>query len=178
MVSQAELDEVTREALIHVRYCFRGDQLPYSIDWDDLNQVARIAVWKASRRYNPARGACFRTYATKCARCAVTNAIRDQRFSRRACTIREPTHFEASNRTKATFYAKSDRSFRWSAIDASLIVPGLLATLPAKMREAIIRHYFNDESQTDIAKSLGVSQMEIWRRLRDGLKLLRREVSR
>ena len=42
-------------------------------DTDDLKQEGLIALWKASERYDPSRGASFRTYASVC----INNRYRD-----------------------------------------------------------------------------------------------------
>lgn len=42
-------------------------------DADDLAQEGLIALWKASERYDPSRGASFKTYASIC----INNRYRD-----------------------------------------------------------------------------------------------------
>ena len=42
-------------------------------DTDDLTQEGLIALWKASERYDPSRGASFKTYASIC----INNRYRD-----------------------------------------------------------------------------------------------------
>jgi RNA polymerase sigma-B factor len=50
----------------------------------------------------------------------------------------------------------------------------VIATLPAREREIIVSRYYRDESQTEIAKRLGISQMHVSRLQHRALGRLRR----
>lgn len=64
--------------------------LPHDVDRDDIRQNARLGLVKATRSYDPERGAAFATHATRCIRSAILDAARrddplrrpDRAFSR------------------------------------------------------------------------------------------------
>lgn len=82
----------------------------------DLEQIARIAVWRAWERYRPGEGAAFRTYAIRFVRGAVLRAYRDTsgvpsyQYERgaRLQTVESPDRMDAD---KAAWFAVSDRGF-------------------------------------------------------------------
>jgi RNA polymerase sigma-B factor len=55
---------------------------------EDLEQVARIALWQAARRFDPARGCSFGTFAFPTIRGALLRHLRD-----RAGAVRVPRHW-------------------------------------------------------------------------------------
>ncbi len=61
-VSQAAYDYAMRGASIQAQRFHKFNRLA-QIDLDDLNVAAELAVWCATRTYDPERGASFSTYA-------------------------------------------------------------------------------------------------------------------
>lgn len=69
-----------------------------------------------------------------------------------------------------------DETREFDAVEARATLPALLDTLPALERNAVELRFFDGLSQDDIAKRLGVSQMQVSRILRRSLAQLRMHV--
>jgi len=65
-----------------------------------------------------------------------------------------------------------------SKIEEREFVHALLKRLPPREREILILRYFDDLSQTQVAKALGISQMHVSRIERRALRKLRRMIER
>jgi RNA polymerase sigma-B factor len=57
-----------------------------------------------------------------------------------------------------------------------VVLPGLVAALPAAERSAVRQYYFQDRKQREIAAGLGCSQMQVSRLLRRALERLRAQL--
>jgi len=197
------------------RYRHRG------VDYDDLEQVARIGLVKAVRRWRPERGA-FLAYAKPTIEGEVKRHFRDgastirvprqlyeaqprvtaaQRALRQELS-REPTAEEIAERTGIP--AQQVREIKRAAgvcqplssddgaepfegfasqdadRDLSMVMlrTGLrpaLATLPLRERHIIALRFVWCQSQSQIAHSMGISQMQVSRVLRAALLKLREQ---
>lgn len=213
------------EAHLHVasivarRFSGRG------VDYDDLYQVAALALVKAVERYDPDRGLKFATFATPTVVGEVKNFFRDRthmislprkgtELLRRIESVRAgleqdlcraPTPGELAEalgasledvlealEMKGAFYpssldATSDEDVDISPLKAFLGVEEsgfqhfenaqqlqhALAQLSEIEREVIMRRYFENLSQRDVAQMLGVSQMTVSRTERRALAAIK-----
>lgn len=79
MLSPIDYANAERVALAAVRQWAKGRAgIPASVELADLEQEARVAVWRARERFQAGRGVKFSTYARDTAVGAVRNFVRDQ----------------------------------------------------------------------------------------------------
>lgn len=100
------------DALVN-RYLGRG------VDRDDLVQVARLALFKAARRYRPGRGSCFGAYAVPTITGELKRCLRDQ-----AWMIRPPRRLQdmylSSGTTRGELEQRHGRPIRLDDVGAAL----------------------------------------------------------
>ena len=61
----------------------------------------------------------------------------------------------------------------WERVDANIVVPELLERLPPRERAVVTLRFYADQSQSQIAEHVGVSQMQVSRLLRRALDRMR-----
>ncbi|MEM9466076.1 MAG: sigma-70 family RNA polymerase sigma factor [Actinomycetota bacterium] len=61
----------------------------------------------------------------------------------------------------------------WDTIDAEIVVPDLLDRLPPQERAVVALRFYGEQSQSQIAERIGVSQMQVSRLLRRALERMR-----
>ena len=197
------------------RYRHRG------VDYDDLEQVARIGLVKAVRRWRPERGA-FLAYAKPTIEGEVKRHFRDgastirvprqlyeaqprvtaaQRALRQELS-REPTADEIAERTGIPAeqvreiqraagvcqplssddgaepfegFASQDADRDLSMVMLRTSLRPALAALPERERHIIALRFVWCQSQSQIAHSMGISQMQVSRVLRAALAKLREQ---
>lgn len=184
MVTEAERELALADAMYLARnlYVTRGQHIPH-VELEDLEQMARIALWKAEERYE-ARQATFRTYAWQTVLGTLQRYQRDvSRIPRRvwdgtrAYRVWEETPLDLEAFVAGTddeririadqvLDAGSDFQVR---VQWSVLVQGL----PDRLARIIHLRYFCDRSQYEVADIVGVSQMQISRLERKALARLR-----
>ena len=70
----------------------------------------------------------------------------------------------------------ADDSMSESGMVDRIMLKELLATLEAKERQIIVMRYFQDKTQTEVAKAMGVSQVQISRLENKILEKMRKRV--
>lgn len=184
------------------------------VEYDDLYQVAALALMRALERFDPGRGIKFQTFATPTLIGEVRNYFRDKsraiRVPRRslegikrlnqareelsASLMRTPTPDELASYMRLTAdevlelieesvnmapvsldAALSGEStlslermlgsydIRFEQVDARDFLERALDTLSDMERSVIMKRYFEQRSQQEVAKSMNVSQMYISR---------------
>lgn len=64
----------------------------------------------------------------------------------------------------------------WEAVSAQL--DEAISSLPDELREPVVRHYLQGQSQSEVAEALGVSQPSVSRRLQEAVESLRARLER
>lgn len=187
---------------------------------DDLIQVGHIGLLKAIEKYNPLKGARFKTYATYCITGEIRHYLRDKtqlikaprqlyelyyRMNMMAQELqqslgRTPTDEDLANALQCSMeqvdqvhqverrrhvvsieqqWTETDEpdGFSEKLMDDSyidmveqqesrLLLMPVVQRLPEELRTVVQLRYGEDLSQVDIAERLGISQMQVSRRLR------------
>jgi RNA polymerase sigma-B factor len=225
-----ETDPSTEEALLrrweplvrHLACRFAG-----AADCEDLEQIARLALLRASRRFDPSRGCKFGTYAFPTIAGALLHYLRDRtpaaqiprrlwdlrpRLSRASEALaqdlgRQPTVSEIAERlgeseedvaaaigahdwlhplsldeiresaageeTEALAERVGATDSLLEAAELRILVRQALGELPARLRHVLQRRYFQQRTQMEVSRELGLSQMQISRMERQALARLR-----
>ncbi|MDO4565213.1 MAG: sigma-70 family RNA polymerase sigma factor [Clostridia bacterium] len=183
-------------------------------DYDDLFQLGSIGLLKAIRRFNPAFGVCFSTYAVPLIIGEIKRFLRDDgliKFSRSAKSLatqiqklgeeddgltvdelakrlnvsREDVALALASRTAAmsldapaTEDGASLMEFCGSAEFESeaqnrLLTEQLLNTLEPRERLLIMLRFFQNQTQTQVAARLNISQVQVSRLERKILSALK-----
>jgi RNA polymerase sigma-B factor len=200
-----------------------------TVDREDLEQVARLALLQAARRFDPSRGQ-FSTFAFPTVAGEIQRYLRDRapavsfprrwfalrsRLRRRAVELagtagREPTMSELAERlgmdegevarvlSLREFYrpASLDEPREGSegaesecladqiggsdplleALELRLALRQAIDALPARLGEVLRLRYFEELSQAEAGRRLGISQMHVSRLEQQALTALRREL--
>lgn len=147
------------------------------VDGEDLLQVARLAIWQARRRFDPARGIRFSSFAGFRALGAMKDELRDtdhlSRLSRRratAGTVHAPSLerlpvvdlVDRQGRGPAELAAASDL---WAWVERVL----------GPRRRAVVEGYFvQGDTLLEIAFRLQLSESRVCQLLAQSLRMLRR----
>ena len=127
------------------------------LDWDDLEQAARLGLVEASRRFEPQRGVRFSTFAVP----YIAGAVR-----RWLQVNRRPSGAVGSAG------GPSDRP-AGGGDEERLAVRLALEQLPQNLRRVVELRFYRGLSQQETALQLGLSQPTVSRRERLALRLLR-----
>ncbi len=197
------------------RFSNRGE--PY----DDLVQVASVALIRAANSFDDSRDVAFSTYATSMMIGELKHHFRDRGWQiktprrlqelyleltglvsdltqqlGRAPTVHELAAAAQCRDEEVIAALEAGRGYRADSLDSSSMdsarfdrftaVSGTgesfedraelsshLAALPERERFILQRRFFDDQSQEEIARELGISQMQVSRLLRHGIEALR-----
>jgi RNA polymerase sigma-B factor len=228
-----EMDLSTEEALLRrweplVRHL--ACRFAEAADREDLEQVARLALLRAARRFDPSRGCKFNTYAFPTILGGLLHYLRDRtpavqiphrwwelrpRLKRASEALaqslgRQPTVGEIAERLGVSEedVAASLGAHNWlhplsleeirasgtgeeletlaerlgatdpllEAVELQILVRQALGELPARLRHVVQRRYFQQRTQMEVSRELGLSQMQISRMERQALARLRSQL--
>lgn len=183
--------EAERIALAVVQKWARRLQLPPSVGLADLEQWARLGALKALRTYDPARGAHFSTWVGALALGEARRGLRDGgrgHLSRvrwgeiSAGAERRPEDHAPRSLDERIVHADGESPLAELVADpraefadrtvARLDLERAFGRLPQRYREVLRRRYLDGQSQSQIARELGASQMTICRWLGQALLAL------
>lgn len=137
---------------------------------DDYQQNARVALWKAARRYRD-MGKGFNGYAGKSSQGGARGLIR---VSLKAKRSRDAAADQAARRSRAADTARMIRR-AVGREDARIDAEALIAKLPPQQRRIVRDYYFEGLLLREIGDAWGVSKQRISQILSDALESLRRE---
>lgn len=135
----------------------------WNLPRDDTLSDALYGLTLAARRFDPAHGAQFSSYAHECIRGAIKHGIRDRagfrRFRDRGDPIPQVTSLDERHR---------DGDDRHERVPARAVASeaGVLDGLPDPQRRLLFAYHVAGFTQQEIAAWDGVSQMQVSRRLR------------
>jgi len=89
---------------------------------------------------------------------------------------RRQKHEVASDTEVSVAVGRQDADPTWS--DLSPILDEVIDSLPNELREAVVQHYLNGDSQSLIAEQLNVNQSTVSRRINQGLETLRDQLQK
>jgi RNA polymerase sigma-B factor len=156
------------------RYVNRGEQL------EDLVQIGSIGLLQAIERFDPARGRDLAGFAAPTIAGEIRHHLRD-----RATVVRIPRrHVDSAIARSAIPLSTSDeadpRLGRAIATDAPydssedrLMLVASLRTLTVRERRIMHLRYFAGLSQDEIARQVGLSQVQVSRLIRASLERMR-----
>jgi RNA polymerase sigma-B factor len=170
----------------------------------DLEQIACLALVRAARDYDPARGHEFLVYAVPWMTGAVRHFFRDD-----AWVVRPPRQLQENHRQRgtsdpdvsdeaqvetcmrpwsldsqlpgepaplgATLVDDGDRS--WDESEARLLLVPHLARLPQRTQHILRRRFAEGRTQREIGEELGISQMQVSRLVKEALLKLRHNLT-
>jgi RNA polymerase sigma-B factor len=134
---------------------------------DDLRQVGAIGLLKAARRYDPARGVPFPAYAIPVILGELRHHVRDLAW---------PVRVPRAERARAFAVPLEEETNAEEALDGAddrVLVAELLDGLRRSDRDIVRRYFFDDRSQAEVARELGMSQIQVSRALRAALAAMR-----
>jgi RNA polymerase sigma-B factor len=155
------------------RYANRGEQL------EDLVQVGSIGLLQAIERFDPARGRALAGFAAPTIAGEIRHHLRD-----RATVVRIPRHVDpATARSALALSTSVEGDARLGpalATDAPYDSSEDRLTLVAGLRKLTVRErrimhlrYFAGLSQDEIARQVGLSQVQVSRLIRASLERMR-----
>jgi RNA polymerase sigma-B factor len=147
---------------------FAGTEEPL----EDLVQVGTIGLIKAADRYDAARGVAFGAYATPAIAGEIRHHLRD-----RSAPVRVPRRLQDAGVrvTAVPLDAVDDQGHSRDPVDG-LALGAALRALHPRERQVVHLRFFEDLSQAQIAKRIGLSQVHVSRTLRHALLRLREQL--
>jgi RNA polymerase sigma-70 factor (sigma-E family) len=144
------------KALVEMLWVYVGDRS----EAEDLCQEAFIRLQRVWRRIDPSRnaGAYLRATAFNLAR----SGFRRRRVARRLRPVPEPNG------------AAADEGVELRADQRQLL--GAVRRLPARQRECVVLRYWQDQSDTEIAATLGISPNSVKTHLRRAMDHLEHDL--
>jgi len=201
-----------------------------ALEREDLEQVARLALVQAARRFDPGRGCQFSTFAAVTILGELQRFFRDRgpamRVPRRwwelrprleksrerlaRLVAREPTvielaahlavseadvagalgiyelyHLQPLDQARTMYEGGEPESLagtigftdpQLEAVEQHVALQQMMQRLPDRLREVLQQRYFQGRSQREVARELGLSQMQISRLEKRALAQLREEL--
>jgi RNA polymerase sigma-B factor len=144
---------------------------------EDLRQVGVIGLLKAVDRYEPDRGTPFTAFAVPTILGELRHHVRDRawpvrvprRVRRREVELSRPPRVAVPLADDAGLAARDELADS----ENRLLVGSLLQRLTRRERAVVARYFFADRSQAQIARELGISQIQVSRVLRGALVTMR-----
>jgi RNA polymerase sigma-B factor len=151
---------------VALRYAGRGERS------DDLAQVGALALVRAVDRCDPSRGE-LSAYLARCIDGEVRNHLRD-----RASVVRRPRR--ASTRAAPVVpiddeLAEEARELGEATLDRAAVAAAA-RSLDLRERWIVLRVYYLDRPQSEVADELGISQAHVSRLLAGAIRKMRRRL--
>lgn len=182
-MDRAERNELVEKNIGLVHACankFRGKGAEY----DDLFQAGCVGLIKAAENFDPERGFSFSTYAVPVILGEIKRIFRDGGSVKVGRALKEKAR--AAMREKDALTACTDDGEGQidlpvespeNAASELIALREVIAMLPDRDREMISLRYYRGMTQSRTAELLGMSQVQVSRREKAVLALLRRNLS-
>jgi RNA polymerase sigma-B factor len=149
---------------VALRYTGRGERS------DDLAQVGALALVRAVDRCDPARGE-LSAYLARCIDGEVRNHLRD-----RASVVRRPRRAPLAPTVPIDDDLVEERTELGDAMLDRAAVAAAARSLDERERWIVLRVYFLDRPQAEVADELGISQAHVSRLLAGAIRKMRRRL--
>ncbi len=150
------------------------------VDMDEVRQTARIALANAARAFDPQRGVPFGPYASIVVRNKLNALYRRETLRRERIpqSLDEPLpgDFDETRQDYTPDTATPDARTMTARHEARLLIDGLIATLPERMRVAV-DGYLQQRQQEEIGGYFGISKQAVSRLQQEGFKRLRQKMT-
>lgn len=156
----------------------RFKQFKHKYSFEDLFQNACVGLMEAANTYDEDRGVKFLSYAYTCIDWHIMTCIRDDKWF--LCKTIDRFKADAPLSLDIKISTDSDLTFadtlpdkeNYKYIDLKIAID----SLPKKLKTIIKLQYFNELSQTEISKLVGISQPKVSRLSVKALKILRSQM--
>ncbi|NFE85329.1 sigma-70 family RNA polymerase sigma factor [Clostridium botulinum] len=143
---------------------------------DDLIQVASVGLVKAGMNYDKDKGYTFSTFATACIRGFLYNFIRrDKKYNLKQGV---PHNFSIISYEYEYVTGSLDEKIGANEFEDELIkkidIKSVIEKLDEKEKQIIELYYFKNNKQAQVAKLLGISQIQVSRRLKKIIEKVRK----
>ena len=150
------------------------------VDMDEVRQTARIALANAARAFDPQRGVPFGPYSSIVVRNKLNALYRRESLRRERIpqSLDEPLpgDFDETRQDYTPDTATPDAPTMTSRHEARILIDGLIATLPERMRVAV-DGYLQQRQQEEIGGYFGISKQAVSRLQQEGFKRLRQKLT-
>jgi RNA polymerase sigma factor (sigma-70 family) len=150
------------------------------VDMDEVRQTARIALANAARAFDPQRGVPFGPYSSIVVRNKLNALYRRESLRRERIpqSLDEPLpgDFDETRQDYTPDTATPDAPTMTSRHEARILIDGLIATLPERMRVAV-DGYLQQRQQEEIGGYFGISKQAVSRLQQEGFKRLRQKMT-
>ncbi len=146
-----------------VRWHIRA--LPPGLEWDDCDQIARLAIWRVARNAhrirNKIESACIR---------AIINALNDMIRKQKEHVERLPTVRQVPAGLHDSGRAVADQVLGRMEFER---IRDAIAELPAKQRDICVRYYLQEKTIIEIGAEIGLDKSNVYRHIVNGTQTLR-----
>ncbi len=141
------------------------------IEYDDLYQAGCMGLVKASAAFDAGRGVMFSTYAVPVILGEIRRLFRDGGTVKVSRSLKELGL--AAGRTRELLGSELGREERLSDL---LSLQQLLSSLEERDRQLIFLRYYRRKTQTEVARRLGMTQVQVSRREKRILQSMRQQL--
>jgi len=169
-------DHIRLAKLIAYRWRKR---LGKELDFDDLFSTACVGLVKAARTYSAERGTAFSTYAVLLMQNEIFMELRKQRRHRGLVHLDHQVGEwgTLADLIEAKDFGSCERMYRHSEVAATLEeVFEVIRTLTGQQQQILTLYYFDELTQQQIGRELGVSQAQVSRVIKNSIRKLRRKL--
>jgi RNA polymerase sigma factor (sigma-70 family) len=150
------------------------------VDMDEVRQTARIALADAARTFDPTRGVPFGPYSSIVVRNRLNALYRRENLRRERIpqSLDEPLpgDFDETRQDYTPDTTTPDAPTMASRNEAKMLIDGLIATLPERMRVAV-EGYLQQRQQEEIGGVFGISKQAVSKLQQEGFKRLRQKLN-
>jgi RNA polymerase sigma-B factor len=147
---------------------YAGSNEPY----DDLVQVASLGLVKAVERFDPARGFAFTSFA-EYLEISEEEVLDGLQTNEAYDTVSLDAPRSGDEETENRIEALGSQDERLDLVDDQATVFAAAQHLPERERRILYLRFGEDLTQAEIARRIGVSQMQVSRLLRKSVQRLR-----
>lgn len=139
----------------------------YSMDHDDVYQVACMSYVHAEKNYKPELGVKFHTFAAYCIKSQLIKIVRDFKLQKRDTSKLKFVSLDDD------FNLEIPVEGEFEEVETKMFINKLLDLLTVEERYLVLANYDNPKTQTKIGQSIGVKQITVSRRVKKAVAKMR-----